>query len=285
MVWIFSDQWAHFRQLTWSCNFYYLFISFFFLIAVFFLDAFGWHLILRSLGQDIPAYLSIRIWMLSSLTRYLPGGIWPYASRTAFSRENGIKITVCSISLYLETILIISSSITVGVPFLINMNFSPLNPLIFPFIFIISTLMIHPKFILLFRFIPGKIGSLINSAELPTTKQLLALYFYYIFFWVCFGVTFVVFAHSFYSIPQESWLQVGSIIILSFCIGFVIVFVPGGIGIRESAIYLLSVQLLPPAHCILLSIGSRVWIMMGEIITLLLVLIIPYIIKRRENVI
>ena len=239
------------------------------------MDAFGWHLILRAIGQEISPLQSIRIWISSSFVRYLPGGIWPYVSRVSLSKDVGIDIYASSLSLYIETLLIIASSLAVGLPSVLNSTSIHINPYVIPAFIILFLLLIHPKFVQLIRFIPGKIGEMAASMVLPDIKKLIFLYLYYVIFWFFIGAAFVCFINAFYLLSLDQWFYAASVLSFSFCVGFIIIFVPGGIGVRESIIYILLVQIIPSQQATLIAIGSRIWIMAAELFSLLIVWIVP----------
>lgn len=273
MLWLVVDQWHHVAAIDWALSPGLFSIALLAIVALFFLDAYGWHLILKAMGQNLPAHQSIRIWILSSVTRYLPGGIWPYVSRASLAKEQGMAIPASSISLYIETLLLVTSSLAVGFPALLSAVDVPVSPVSALLIMIAFGLLMHPKIILLLRFIPGRIGKAIVSIQLPSLTHLAGLYIYYVVFWVLFGIVFVCFASAVYPIPYQNWIHVGSAIAFAFFSGFVIVFFPGGIGIREAILYVLLITSLPHPACLLISVGSRLWVMLGEGFSICLVLI------------
>jgi len=79
-------QWEQIEAIEWSIRPFLMTLAIVGLTLQVFLTAYGWHLITRSLGGHIVVQRSIRIWLLSSVTRYLPGGIWSYASRASMAK-------------------------------------------------------------------------------------------------------------------------------------------------------------------------------------------------------
>ncbi len=273
MALLIIDQWRRIADLGWSIDPQLLVLSLIGLLVLFFLDAFGWHLILRSLDQQIAAKQSIRIWILSSLTRYLPGGFWPYVSRASLASEHGVGIATSSISLYIETLLLIASSLAVGFPALMGAAGIAVHPALVLIVILACGTLLHPKVISLLCLIPGRIGEAVATVHLPRLRRIIGLYIYYVLFWLIFAVVFVCFVYAIHPIPVSYWTHVGSTISLAFAIGFVLIFFPGGIGVREATLYVLLQPLLPHTACLLISIGSRLWVMLGEGFSLLLVLL------------
>jgi len=273
MVTVLISQWNQIHTIQIEVNRLLISISLLGVIALFFLDAYGWHLILRAMGYSLPAMHSLRIWVLSSITRYLPGGVWPYVSRASLAKEYGVDIKSSSLSLYLETLMLLTSSLAVGFPSLLVAVNIPISPLSALPILVAFGLLMHPKLILLLRFFPGKVGIAMGSVRPPGVKRIAGLYFYYVIFWILFGVIFVCFVSSIYRVDAKNWIYIGSSLPFAFFSGFVVVFFPGGIGIRETTLFLLLRPFLPHPECLLIAIGSRLWIMTGEGICLTTALI------------
>ena len=266
------SQWHQIATIEWEINLILLAISLTMLVGLFFLDAYGWHLILKSLSVDIKMKSSIRIWILSSVARYLPGGIWAYAGRAVMTKQEGVNLTTTSLSMYLETILLAASSFAVGFPAILGSAGLYVRPYQAILIWGFLGICLHPKIIQLLRFIPGRIGKAIETAKLPSTKNIIALYIYYLLFWCLFSTTFCIFSNALYQISLDQYLVIGSSFALAFCIGLVVFVFPSGIGIREATLYSLLAIILTPSVSLLIAIGSRLWTTVGEALSVILVL-------------
>ena len=104
MLWLLIAQWNDIRHVDWEIRSALMAAVMVALVMLFFLSALGWHLILRSLGVDTDARTSIRTWLLSSLGRYLPGGVWGYVSRITMGVEQGIPAATVGLALYFKTL-------------------------------------------------------------------------------------------------------------------------------------------------------------------------------------
>jgi hypothetical protein len=266
-------QWGQIPQVPWDLDPVGMTLSFAALVVVFVLDAYGWHLVLRALGCRIRAADSVRIWMLSSLTRYLPGGVWPYAARASMLREAGIGISAATVSLYLETLLLTGSSFVAGLPALLASSRLPLPGWQGAAAALLVLLAATPWLLSLSRRSSGRLGRALAEVPLLRMRRLLALCLYYLAFWVVFAAVFGLFVRSLYPLSLVQAMQAGSALALSFCVGFVVFFIPGGIGVRESALYLLLLSVAPETVSLLVAVGSRLWIMAGELASLGLTLL------------
>jgi hypothetical protein len=269
-----AHQWQAIAGFEWTFRTDLLTLSLLALVVIFFLDAFGWHLVLAALGHRHDALCSIRVWLVSSLARYIPGGIWSYTSRAMLAKAEGVSLARASISLLLETLLLMTSSFAIGLSAILPTGNLPAVPAWAMAISLVTALLLHPRILSLLRFFPGIIGRTISQENLPGTRPMALLFGYYCFFWMAFGGVFVIFISAFHSTPPTHWLPLGGSLAFGFFWGFIFLFVPGGIGIRESAIYLLLLPFLPAPVCTVIAVASRLWIIAGEAISLFAVWLI-----------
>ncbi|MCU7919846.1 MAG: flippase-like domain-containing protein [Candidatus Thiodiazotropha sp. (ex Epidulcina cf. delphinae)] len=274
-------QWDRIPQIAWELAPVWLVFSFLALIVVFFCDAYGWHLTLKALGCSIAPQESIKIWMISSLSRYLPGGIWPYATRAGMAKAAGIDLGTASLSLYLETLLLTVSSLIVGLPALIKATALPVPGWQVAAILLVMLLVITPWLLPLLKKLPGRFGRALSNLPELSIVTLILLLGYYLLFWIAFGGVFGLFIHAMYPLSYWEAVYAGSVLALSFCIGFIVFFVPGGIGIRESALYVLLLAVLPGTLSVLVAVGSRIWIMAGELTSLGLAMLLNHFMVSR----
>ncbi len=270
MVLMISMQWDKIANLEWTVKPWILVSSQVGAILVLFMNAFGWHLILLALGEQIPLRKSLWIWSRSSFARYIPGGVWSYANRAVLVNHEGVVLGPATASLYYETILACSASLTVGFTGLFtskNATISPIVPIIGG---IITSLLLHPKVIGLATFLPGRIGLIMGTLPKIEFKIILALYLYYIIFWIILGASFVAFVSAFYTLHQDHWIYVGTSFALAFFAGFIVMAAPGGIGVRESSLYFLLLPILSPILCLVVSSASRLWLMVAELVSAIL---------------
>lgn len=259
-------QWEQIELMEWSIKPILMTLAVAGLTLHFFLAAYGWHLITRAVGGHIIVRRSIQIWLLSSITKYLPGGIWSYASRASMAKQENMSIPAVTTSLYLETILLASASLAVGLPALLVSSGLPVTPLQAGLLLALFALMVHPRFLGLLRRLPGPVGEAFAEVRLPTTMQLVGLYLYYLAFFMLFGLVFSIFAKSLYDLPLQIFPYLAASIVLAFCIGFIAIIFPSGIGIREGVLFLLLSAVLPDSVSLLIAVGSRLWVTFTEAI-------------------
>lgn len=82
-------------------------------------NPYGWALVIRGMGCPVDALDATRIWLVSESRRWLPGGIWGYASRAVGAQELGLTKTVASASMAVELLVTIAAAVVVSIAGLI----------------------------------------------------------------------------------------------------------------------------------------------------------------------
>lgn len=266
-----ARHWALIPQAAWDLRPGLLSASVVLLVLLFFVGGYGWHLILAAMGESPGARRSVRIWILSLVTRYVPGGFWGYASRATMGREAGIPLAVATVSLYLETLLLTITSLAVGLPALVQTAGLPLSPSQAGLGLAGLLVLLHPRLLGLLGRLPGRAGAALRQVVPPSGRALVLLSLFYVAYFLLFGAAFALFVAAIYPLDPSAWIHVASSVALAFCAGFVSVVFPSGIGIRESVLYLLLMQVMPEPVSLAVAVGSRVWSIVGEGLALVVV--------------
>ena len=83
-------------------------------LGYWFFNAGVWSWILESLGYPIEYLTSVRVFLTSESMRWLPGGVWKFASRVVAAQNVGIPLAVASLSLPVELATVVVSWIIVA---------------------------------------------------------------------------------------------------------------------------------------------------------------------------
>jgi len=65
-------------------------------------NAGGWGLVLRALGEPVAAVPAARVWLASEACRWLPGSLWSFGSRAVLATRLGVAATTTAASLVAE---------------------------------------------------------------------------------------------------------------------------------------------------------------------------------------
>lgn len=214
--------------------------------ATFILMAGLWWMLIRLLGGQVKVGEALQAYFLSSLPRYIPGSVWGYVGRTYLIEQRGVRRAVAVFSTLIEIALLVGSSLGVGGVFLLKFPNAALVALLIGLVMIIGltfvTLIFNPDRGFQLQFLG--ISTLIIIA--------------YFVFWVIYGLSIVILIESFVSrITVVDALNVTSGFAIAWLAGFLAIFVPGGLGIREAGIVLILEPMTNSVMAIFLAILSR----------------------------
>jgi glycosyltransferase 2 family protein len=219
--------------------------------------AFGlvWTVILRRLGVVArPSWVGV--WFKSQLGKYLPGSVWQYAGRVTLGRSRGVPVQAGLASIAVE---VVASIIAAGVIAALAL------PLAFAFAaWAALALLCGAAYV-----VRGGIAAAAERLAAPALARVdratvaaglrsvpLAAGLY-IVAWALYGTAFWLTAHSLFAVPASDLLHYVGVFAIAWTVGFVVVFAPGGIGVREAVLVALLSGRLGEAHAIALAAASR----------------------------
>jgi uncharacterized membrane protein YbhN (UPF0104 family) len=244
-------------------------------MLVYILQMLAWAIIMRYLGVSLSLRQTLQGFMLSFLPRYIPGSVWGYWSRSQWLEQScGIDYATSTLGSVLEAAALIMTSLSLAG------------------VYLYTRLTGFRRFVLagacagllwlIWRVIPRIAARLINRLatrlgrestksrdfrkEGPSHVWLVAIALY-IALWVTYGGSILLIGNGVVPTPSRDLLGIIFSSSLSWLLGFVVVFVPTGIGVRELSLStLLSVYSgLLPWQADLVAVISRFEIILAEL--------------------
>lgn len=242
------------------------------LIAQPFMGAVSW-VVLRYLHQFFPIVKVSSVYFISQAAKYLPGGIWAFPSRVVAYRMMGVEKDASLISLVQEVAAMFLGAAGLGLAALIGgLEADPIvrTALIFGILSSCVAVILaqHPA---VWRLISRVRSGANVYSELAVERRTFDLSWMppalitALFFWLLIGWGFKWLAVSVDpQAAQMSLLDAAGIFTLAWCAGFVVVFAPSGLGVRESAMTALLLPYMPIGTALSLALLARLWWMLGE---------------------
>lgn len=100
-----SGNWQQIRAEPWRLDAGLLAVSFLLGAAWHLVRPLGWTRLLRGFGHDLPYWDIYRVYRKSEVSRYVPGGVWQFASRIYLTRRYGIGAAPCLAATLLDMAL------------------------------------------------------------------------------------------------------------------------------------------------------------------------------------
>jgi len=266
-------NWDDVREYKWHFQYSFLAFSFLLLVGISFFLAFNWGLALRLFSQNLGWRQSTKIWLLSQIAKYLPGGIWNLVGRVYWCEREGIPKIETVGSIVLETVLILLSGVIVVFSIsVLGVDIGLKGSRVLYLVAILGglfVLLLTPstwnKGLNFALRLLGK-GEMRFDFDNNRRSDVLVLLVLYILAAIISGISFYLFTLSIYPLPFAALLPIMGIHWVSFILGFISPFVPSGLGIREGMLALLLSYYLPTSAAIIISLLARIWLIIGELI-------------------
>ncbi|HYM09272.1 MAG TPA: lysylphosphatidylglycerol synthase domain-containing protein [Bryobacterales bacterium] len=260
-------QWQKVRAFEWRFDFAFLALSFLATSFWFFARTWVWRKIVLHFGFDIPYRESMRIFVLSELSRYVPGTVWQYFSRIYLAARWGVPAAVTLSSALMELLLLALAAVP-----LVLWHLDDVFPimgraqeallLVFP---AAAVLLLQPAVLnRMARLLLPRLRMRYVPIEL-SFRAIAGLWAVCLLIWIVFGTGFVLFARSLAPIGLSHGVQLVSKYAISWLIGVVTFFAPGGIGVREGILGLLLGKTLPLGTAFIIAVLSRLWLVALEL--------------------
>lgn len=183
-------------------------------------------------GSYIPFWRFFSLFSLTQLGKYLPGGIWHFVGRFSTYRTEEMDTKKSLRAMITENIWLISSAFLVGLVFLFSFNRVVLEKIGF------TVTQSQAQLIVVGLLLAWCFGLFLTqryaqSLEHFEPRLILNVALIYLPAWLCFGVSYGLLFPEMN--PTMMGLAIGGFA-LSWSIGYLAVFAPGGIGVRELAL-------------------------------------------------
>jgi glycosyltransferase 2 family protein len=278
------DQWSEIQKEGVHFHVLWLIPALIILLLYYVLSAFGWDLILRSLGYKIGFGRAQVAWGQPMLARYVPGSILYILGRVLLSERAGVPRRITVASIVYEQAISATSAIVVAAYFIIKHPDLQGDSWRWGVLILIplALVILHPS--VFGRLSKRALGAL-GRDPLPVVmsmRDVVALIIYFSLIWlvVAFGIYSV--ARSVTHIPYSDILLVGSAQAIGYFAALVTLVAPAGLGVRDAA-FAWAVKAALPGRSFavgsLISIAVRGVMTVGEVMYVAMVTVMG----RREG--
>ena len=224
-----------------------------------------WRRIIIALGGDVSRR-EIFVWyQLGQMAKYLPGGVWPLMGRGEMATRGGTKRSLAynSVALSMGSAYLCATLVSAALLPLVILTDDDLGGGLWVFVLIpIGLLGLHPAVL-------GRVFGLAERVlggggehQVPPWTESVKLVLRHTVSWLCIGVSTWFVALTFD--PHAPLIHVVFAGVLSWVTGFIVVFVPGGLGVREAAFTAAAGGALSPEIAATVAVVSRLVFMSGD---------------------
>jgi len=237
----------------------------------------AWITSLRWCTARISALDAAKVWFTSNLARFLPGGVWQFASLAVMSSRYGVSPTVTTATVLLEQVVLLLTGLAVV---------AVLTPTVLHAAWWQGALVAGVVLGVLMLALPGgRVGRWL-SRHIPSLSlvwsqlraaQLLLFFVILIVPWLLYGTAFRLLAIGLLGGVgvSASWGFYIAAFTGSYLAGVIAVFAPAGLFVREAALISVLTPVIGGGDAVILAIASRIWLTALEIVSGIVVLALP----------
>jgi glycosyltransferase 2 family protein len=240
------------------------FVFFFLGVA---LIAWNWKILLGILGKEYAFIECFRSFYYSMLLKYIPGRIWGATGRIILAKHDGIPEGTTALSIILESLFLMTSASIVGLLVLSRLFLMPVEIRVLLVLTPIILVFLHPGMIhrgvrILSRRFPGYV---IPLDAVPAYKTVVRILAQYCLVWLFQGLGFWFSLKMLVPIKTEFILICIGGNCLAWLAGFLAVFTPAGLGVREFVLTRLSSGIVNAGPAAVAAIVSRIIVVLCEL--------------------
>jgi uncharacterized membrane protein YbhN (UPF0104 family) len=223
-----------------------------------------WRRTVQAWGGHLRWSQAARIWFISNLGKYVPGGIWQIASMGVMAQEHGVSPTAAiGSSLVVNLVNLLAGCVVTAIAggaALGGPGFLPLA--VTGAVVAIATPWLLPW--------GARLASRLTKRDIPEPRVPVSAIFLALagcsVAWVLYGISFRLLATSLFGAPSGTVASYIAVFTLAYVIGYAVLFAPGGFGPREYSLtkFLPLAHLESGANAALLVIASRLWLTLLE---------------------
>ncbi|WP_454043152.1 lysylphosphatidylglycerol synthase domain-containing protein [Cellulosimicrobium sp. Marseille-Q8652] len=223
-------------------------------------------------GRPVPALEAVRVHSLSWLLKYVPGQVGSVVNKISWAATAGISRTLVTLTFVYENVFLLVGSLVPPTVVLLAMgtfDVSGNGMLVVALVSLVPLLALTNR--RFFRWISNLLARRTLRREIPheyflSSGQSLRYQALYLLPRALNGAGLVAIAISMVGPPASTYLPLASAYVIAGAVGILAVFVPSGIGVRESVFVLLATPYIPVEQAIVLSIAARLLATLSDLV-------------------
>jgi len=228
----------------------------------------NWRWLLRILGADCPMSAALKSYFYSQLAKYVPGRVWGATGRIVLLRGASIPEGTSALGIALESTVLMVSASLVGLLALGSYGRLPVEIRALAVTAPSILLLLHPAILhrvvrTMARRFPKYI---LDPGHLPAFRDMVLLAVRYCGVWIFQGLGFWC---ALRSLAPLNPVTVPSVIggnALAWLAGFVVVFTPAGLGVRELVLTRLNTGRIGTGPAALAAFIARLMVILSELL-------------------
>lgn len=234
----------------------------------------AWHSIINSAARTLSYGDASRIWFVSNMGKYVPGKVWSIAAMAALARERNVSGSMAAGSALLMQLVTLAAGIGVVLVAGARAMDKPGFALILGLSILISLaalpFLVEPA---------ARVASRLTgrTVDLPrlASRAIWGAAAKAVISWILYGIAFQFFVRALLGSATGATSSYIAVYAASYIIGFLALFAPGGVVVRESAMVtgMLRLGLAGQGDALAVALASRLWLTVTELMPGLIYLV------------
>lgn len=238
----------------------------------------------QCLGFPIIRFDAYRVWFLTQASKYVPGSIWPFAARAFLDQRIQMPPVLAMGIVLWESLVLLATALAIGLTGIVTIDKSNWAPavagaIMLLFVGLLIFQMRWPWQILMRLGVKAaeRVGSILDAMGWLRFTLTLRLSIYSLIGWIAVGLSFYFLITALYPSVTISIWQATAIYTLAWAGGFLVLFFPSGLGIREALLFGFMLPLAGSEAAVVISLAVRVCWTAAEAVHIILASLLQFI--------
>ncbi len=218
-----------------------------------------WGRVVRDLGGVSLGFgEAVRVFLIANLGRYVPGKVWQVTGLALLARRRGVPASLSGFAAVVAHGVSLIAATLVGTLVFVHRNGSEAGPLLWipPALVLITALALIPP---VFERLLALAARLRLGVDWHAVHPRMVVVWLGLFVvhWGIYGASFFLLARSF-GLPGGA-MEVGASYVAAYVVGYLAIFAPAGIGVREASLAGLLAPVMGEGPATGLALLARLW--------------------------
>ncbi|MCC6927388.1 MAG: flippase-like domain-containing protein [Gemmatimonadaceae bacterium] len=243
-----------------------------------------WRRTVRAWDSELPWGQAARIWFISNLGRYLPGKVWQIGAMGVMAQEHGVSVVASTGSALVINLVNILAGF--GLVLVTGADyFDAPRAAVALAVVVVAGIFLAPRIVPLLGAAASRVvGRRLDIPAFPDRAVWLASVGCLVA-WILYGVAFQLFVAGVVGHAPGRTTAYIAAFTGSYLAGYIALFAPGGIGVREGSLIVAlgRLGLAQGGAAGVISLASRLWLTVLEVLPGLVFLAIDALRRRRTT--
>jgi glycosyltransferase 2 family protein len=236
-----------------------------------------WRRVLAVYGSRISLLNAAHVWFVSNLGRAIPGRVWQVTAATAMMTQLGARATDAGSAALVIAIVNVFAGFAIvlvtGYGLLRALGSGYAQATVLATVVLVVALIAAPWTVRVLSRVASRVLGKNTALAIPARATWISLVGCSIQ-WALYGIAFRFLVRSLVGHADGPWSAYIAAYTLSYLVGYLALFAPGGIGAREFVLTasLSALHLATPAESAIITVVSRLWLTVLEMVPGLLFL-------------